>query len=298
MATKVCIVGQRNEKYVFLNFNMKWDSNVHWFKNDLAGKNFLRSYQRSKKVEQNVEILGVFNKGQYNGKAYVVKQKKKTKQVKPSSPVVMKQSDIGIETSKDNMVEREADIACEPIEDPIEQETNPIESESEDETQLSPSSLIHAFGQNKNIEKLKMDVDETPLDVFKAQFETEELHSTIEEMQSLQEAIKVLAELCKIFSLVKYYTKKYEKIEKDCDLAIVDVEHYIEFNNFSPQEGFEYAKVIKKIRQDRRTAKDTLALLAALPKNVDDKQLQDTIQKFKNRTYTPRKVKDIKQDHN
>lgn len=51
---------------------------------------------------------------------------------------------------------------------------------------------------------------------------------------------------------------------KKCDLAIRDIEHYLEFTNFNAANGYKLARRIKELRTKRRQLKDELEPLLPL----------------------------------
>lgn len=64
-----------------------------------------------------------------------------------------------------------------------------------------------------------------------------------------------------------YYPKEYEKKEealKKCDQEIQDLMHVIELSNFNAYQGFDLAKQLQKVRNERRVIKDEIELLKSV----------------------------------
>lgn len=80
----------------------------------------------------------------------------------------------------------------------------------------------------------------------------------------------------------------------DCDKASLDLLHYIELKNFNAAEGYAYASELQTVRKARRIAKDTMALLSAMPNtfNYDFSTLESSIAAQKTRHYRPRILPD------
>lgn len=75
------------------------------------------------------------------------------------------------------------------------------------------------------------------------------------------------------------------------DLAIVDLEHMMEFNEYNARDGYKVYKKMHDIRCERRAIKDELMIISELQNavNVDAViQVENNLKSLANRKYTPR----------
>lgn len=76
------------------------------------------------------------------------------------------------------------------------------------------------------------------------------------------------------------------------DMAVTDIEHYIEFNNLNARDGYKIYRKLHKILQQRRKLKSEQKIVNTINKNKDSasaiKQIVNTIKVESNHIYTPR----------
>ena len=94
-------------------------------------------------------------------------------------------------------------------------------------------------------------------------------------------------------------TKKKQVAEKlqIVQMKIVDVEHYIEFNNLNAAEGWGCYKMLQDLLKERRKYKDTLMIIGIIEdSNLDVKSftsLCKRIEGLKHRSYAPRALPEL-----
>lgn len=92
------------------------------------------------------------------------------------------------------------------------------------------------------------------------------------------------------------YTKVYGELTEIGD-EIEDIEHAIEFQPANAVRRCYLENELKLARQRRRNCKDAMLLIETVMKfNLDDwgsGQLKDTMDHLDNRTYTPKRRKDL-----
>jgi len=87
--------------------------------------------------------------------------------------------------------------------------------------------------------------------------------------------------MCMAKRYAKHILDVFDDIEKECidlktklrnlDVALQDINHYIENNNFNASQGYILAKSIKELRKERRNIKNELDTLSYLKKNFVNK---------------------------
>lgn len=101
--------------------------------------------------------------------------------------------------------------------------------------------------------------------------------------------------------------QKLKSLQMQCEKAILDIEHSLEFEEFTVTEGYGQALLIKELRMKRRIIKDTLdkydaikPITDTLDKNFSNKfmknqlkSLDKTEQIQSNRIYSPRILKNL-----
>lgn len=115
-----------------------------------------------------------------------------------------------------------------------------------------------------------------------------------------QETLNVTKKFCELVNQASdYYKELYDTVGR-CDRETSDIVHDIEFSTFNVKEGNIKARTLKKVRRERRAAKDEMEYvlgfkkLAEIYKNMPKElvNLCATLEKIKvnqdNRTYTPR----------
>lgn len=138
--------------------------------------------------------------------------------------------------------------------------------------------------------------------------DTEVSFSDFEEFKNeMLEPLKILNDLDTLREKSKNTVKKLRELKTMCEQAIVDLEHKIEFEDFTVAEGHSYSLLIKELRMKRRFIKNTLdrydsvsqtltVLEKSLGKNFIKQQIR-TLNKVSsiqaNRRYTPRILKNL-----
>lgn len=101
--------------------------------------------------------------------------------------------------------------------------------------------------------------------------------------------------------------QKLKSLQMQCEKAILDIEHSLEFEEFTVTEGYGQALLIKELRMKRRIIKDTLdkydaikPIVDTLDKNFSNrfmknqlKSLDKTEQMQSSRIYSPRILKNL-----
>lgn len=86
--------------------------------------------------------------------------------------------------------------------------------------------------------------------------------------------LQISVQLLELFNLVN---ERYETLRKKMsmiDLQLQDLEHEIEFSEpFSVVKGYNYAKSMKNIRQQRRIIKDEFEVVQSLKNILDNNNL-------------------------
>lgn len=99
-----------------------------------------------------------------------------------------------------------------------------------------------------------------------------------------------------------FYDAKKRKIDlkrqlKALNNEILDIEHYIEFQNLNAAQGYKASMDIKKCRIKRRTVKNEIAVIDVILKNkmgeVVSNEVRQKINSLDSRTYKPRIRKDL-----
>ena len=76
------------------------------------------------------------------------------------------------------------------------------------------------------------------------------------------------------------------------DMAVTDIEHYIEFTNLNARDGYKIYRKLHKILQQRRKLKSEQKVVNIINRNKDSvsaiKQIVNTIKAESNHIYTPR----------
>lgn len=123
----------------------------------------------------------------------------------------------------------------------------------------------------------------------------------------LLEPLELLSKLEDLRIQSRQTVKKLRELKTTCEQAIIDIEHKIEFEDFTVSEGYKYAMIIKNLRIKRRFIKNTLdkydsvsltldTLDKSLGKNFIKSQIK-TIKKVSKiqscRQYTPRVLKKL-----
>lgn len=108
----------------------------------------------------------------------------------------------------------------------------------------------------------------------------------------------VLEQIKKI-DLVSFH-KEHSELSKKMsriDQEVSDIQHYIEFNKMNAAEGYKAFKLLQDKLLERRVIKDDLAkfqiLASAKVSDIYDGTLDDKIDEFYNRDYTPRVLKEL-----
>lgn len=132
--------------------------------------------------------------------------------------------------------------------------------------------------------------------------------SDFEEFKNeLLEPLEILNDLDTLREKSKNTVKKLRELKTMCEQAIVDLEHKIEFEDFTIAEGHSYSLLIKELRMKRRFIKNTLdrydsvsQTLAILEKNLGKNFIKQQIRILNkvstiqsNRRYTPRILKNL-----
>ena len=96
-----------------------------------------------------------------------------------------------------------------------------------------------------------------------------------------------------------YYKELYDTVGR-CDRETSDIVHDIEFSTFNAKEGNIKARTLKKIRRERRAAKDEMEYVAKFKKLAETyktlvkdlevlcSELEDVKDMQAKRTYTPK----------
>ena len=103
-----------------------------------------------------------------------------------------------------------------------------------------------------------------------------------------------------IFDTYKRANKNYEKLVKELshnDRKIADILHFIEFEDFSLEDGYSVALKLKTLRMNRREIKNELEPLQILitmleSQNLDKirQRIDSKVSKQNDRQYTPRVI--------
>ena len=116
----------------------------------------------------------------------------------------------------------------------------------------------------------------------------------------LQETIDITRKFSTLVNNSKDYYKELYEIVGKCDRETSDMVHDIEFSNFNAKEGNLKARTLRKIRRERRAAKDEMEYVIGFKKISDiyknlSKELESLcaeLEKAKEnqskRTYTPK----------
>lgn len=167
------------------------------------------------------------------------------------------------------------------------------------------------FTESSNEEVLIEELEQE--EVFISKNECEDIKSSLE-MDSLE---KLKNELLEPFELLltledlressKKTVKKLRELKTVCEQAIVDIEHKLEFEEFTMSEGYSYSLLIKELRIKRRFIKNTLdkydaisQTLSSLDKNLGKTFLKSQLRALNKvikiqaaRQYTPRILKNL-----
>jgi hypothetical protein len=81
------------------------------------------------------------------------------------------------------------------------------------------------------------------------------------DIEEVKEKLKLFSDICRSFPGMA--TGIQEEIRQH-EQAIMDIEHYIEFEKLSASTGYRLARQIKDIRKKRRELKDTLTVITPL----------------------------------
>lgn len=76
----------------------------------------------------------------------------------------------------------------------------------------------------------------------------------------------------------------------DIGQEIVDIEHYIEFNDLNACDGYQAYKMLRDCLRERRKIKDSITAAQSLYENCRVDKLCSCNDYLHNRTYTPRKL--------
>lgn len=116
----------------------------------------------------------------------------------------------------------------------------------------------------------------------------------------LQETIDITRKFSTLVNNSKDYYKELYEIVGKCDRETSDMVHDIEFSNFNAKEGNLKARTLRKIRRERRAAKDEMEYVIGFKKISDiyknlSKELESLCAELKKvkenqskRTYTPK----------
>lgn len=117
---------------------------------------------------------------------------------------------------------------------------------------------------------------------------------------SSQELIDITKKFGYIISNATERYKELYDIVGRCDRETSDIVHDIEFSTFGSKEGNEKAKMLKRVRKERRAAKDEMEFIIKLKKLAEiyknlgkevaniSKGLEEIRDNQKSRVYTPR----------
>lgn len=101
---------------------------------------------------------------------------------------------------------------------------------------------------------------------------------------NLLDSVSVLKENKK--GCLTYLNSKLSDIGQE----IVDLEHYIEFNNLNACDAYQAYKMLRDTLRERRKIKDSITAAQSLYENCNVNKLYDCNDHLHNRTYTPRKL--------
>lgn len=115
-----------------------------------------------------------------------------------------------------------------------------------------------------------------------------------------QETIDITKKFANLVGSAKdHYKELYDTVGR-CDRETSDIVHDIEFSSFNAKEGNVKAKTLRKVRRERRIAKDEMEYVAKFKRLADTYKnlskeleilysaLEEIKQEQSNRTYTPK----------
>lgn len=98
-----------------------------------------------------------------------------------------------------------------------------------------------------------------------------------------------------IYNSAKEYLPSQEKKLKEIENAIIDILHYIEFNDFSASNGYKLAKILKNLRLERRKLKTRVEEYKLICNSINSEQLSN-LNKYndylENKEYKNREIND------
>ena len=106
--------------------------------------------------------------------------------------------------------------------------------------------------------------------------------------------------ICEIKDILEELKKRLNKLsgeQSKVDFEKSDIEHYIEFGNFSASEGYKATMILKECLERWRAIKDEFAMVKSmadmLGNKINPERIEGIIKKPDNRKYNPRVRKEL-----
>ena len=130
-------------------------------------------------------------------------------------------------------------------------------------------------------------------DTLKAIIATQVTNS---EAKSLSDSIHVFA--TQMLQLIDS-KEAVENYQSRCDHRLIDVYHYVEFNELSEDQSKEIVKLIQTILKQRRMIKDAIQVISIIERSgiIEDLyEMTSLLTKMDSRVYTPRVLNELFED--